>query len=125
MSAELQLVQRLSPRPIIYIRAKPVTCTNPTAAQAEQRLRFAIAAREASKYTVEQVARMVGGRVVEVNGVKAVQMPDGRILLRQQAYISYMLTGSKSADRKTKLPLWAQRLTTTVRFLYATPTPRT
>ncbi|MEM4454308.1 MAG: hypothetical protein QXT28_06345 [Thermofilaceae archaeon] len=116
---EVQLVRRTRPRELTYLRSAPVTILEPTPAQAECRLRFAEAAKLAARVTAEEAARLVGGEVVEVAGRKAVRMPDGRLLLPHQAYISALVRGWRSGRRKERLPLWAQRLATAARLLYA------
>lgn len=117
----VQLVRRTRPRELVYLRSAPATVAEPTPGQAECRLRFAEAARLAARVTAEEAARLVGGEVVEVAGRKAVRMPDGRLLLPHQAYISAYMNGWRSGKRKERLPLWAQRLSTAARLLY---TPR-
>jgi len=106
-SLEVQIVYR---KGRLYLRSLPITCSQPTPAQAEIRALFAIYARQASALSVEQVARIVGGEVVDVNGLKLIKMPDGRLLLKQQAYISYALRSYRSSLKKEKKPLWMQRL---------------
>ena len=53
---------------------------------------------------------MVGGEVVEVNGVKAVRLPDGRVIQKHQAFIKAMLTGWRSPYTRVTLPKWLRSL---------------
>jgi hypothetical protein len=116
---EIQLVVRTRPRLLVYARKVPVTVKRPTPAQAEVRLRFAEVVRESKRYTVEEVARMVGGEAVEVNGVKAVKMPDGRILMKHMAYVSHVMRGYKSPHARIQIPAWLEELSKR----YYTPIP--
>ncbi|RLE62833.1 MAG: hypothetical protein DRJ47_10095 [Thermoprotei archaeon] len=106
----IQLVLRTRPKLRIFVRKEPVTARRPTAAQAQCRLRFGELSKAARNYSHEEVARMVGGEVVVVNGKKAIRMPDGRILLKHQAFIKAMMTGWKSPDTRIHLPKWMQEL---------------
>lgn len=109
-----QLVIRWRPRLTVYVRAEPVTVRRPTPAQADARLRFGELARESKLYSVEEVAEMVGGEVVEVNGKKAIKLPDGRVLMKHQAFIKARLTGFRSQyTRVFRLPRWLSELSTT------------
>jgi hypothetical protein len=118
---DIQIVLRQKPREILYVRKPPPTILRPTPAQAEVRLRFAQAIRESKKYTVEEVARLVGGEVVEVNGKKAIRMPDGRILMKHIAYASHAMRGFRSQYRRVAVPAWLEELSKK----YYTPIPRT
>lgn len=113
---EIQLVMRLRPRPLLYARNKPITTTIPTPAQAECRLRFGEISRMSRHYSAEEVARMVGGEVVEINGRKYIRMPDGRILMKHHALIKHMLSGWRS--EKTRIPRTPQWLETLSRKYY-------
>jgi hypothetical protein len=106
----IQLVVRTRPRLLVYARRVPVTIWRPTPAQADVRRRFGEAVRESSRYTVEEVARMVGGEVVEVNGKKAIRMPDGRVLMKHTAYASYAMRGYRSPHRRIPIPAWLEEL---------------
>jgi hypothetical protein len=107
---EFQLVTRLKPRRTVYVRKAPTTIKRPTMAQAELRLRLAELSRESKLLTVEDVARMVGGEVVELDGRKAVKMPDGRILLKQMAYVKHMLGKYRSPYSRVRVPAWLEDL---------------
>jgi hypothetical protein len=107
---ETQIVLRTRPRPLVYVRRTPVTVKRPTPAQADARRRFGEAIRESKRYTVEEVARIVGGEVVEVNGVKAIKMPDGRILMKHMAYASHAMRGYRSPQRRIPIPAWLEEL---------------
>ena len=106
----LQLVLRLRPEPRAYVRAEPVTAARPTRAQAECRLRFGELARAARHFTHEEVARMVGGEVVEVGGRKAIRLPDGRLLLKHQAFMKATMSGWRSPHARAHLPAWLRQL---------------
>lgn len=106
----IQLVLRRKPGIVVYPRSTPVTVKRPTPAQAQCRLRFGELSRAARHYTHEEVARMVGGEVVEVNGRKAIKMPDGRLLQKHHAFIKAMLAGWRSPDTRVHIPLWLRRL---------------
>jgi hypothetical protein len=109
--AELvQLVVRTRPRLLVYVRRPPPTIWRPTPAQADVRRRFGEVIRESRRYTVEEVARMVGGEVVEVNGKKAIKMPDGRVLMKHMAYASYAMRGYRSPHRRIPVPAWLEEL---------------
>jgi len=113
----LQLVLRLRPELTVYARSEPVTVKRPTRAQAQCRLKFGELSKAAKHFTHEEVARMVGGEVVEVNGKKAIKMPDGRLLMKHQALIKAMLSGWKSPYTQVHIPTWlreASRLYTPV-----------
>jgi hypothetical protein len=107
---EVQIVVRTRPRLIVYLRRAPATVKRPTPAQADARRRFGEVIRESKRYTVEEVARIVGGEVVEVNGVKAIKMPDGRILMKHTAYASHAMRGYRSPQRRIPIPAWLEEL---------------
>jgi len=71
-------------------------------------------------FTAEEVARMVGGEAVVVNGRKAIKLPDGRILQKHQAFIKAMLTGWISPHTRVHLPKWLRELS---RTYYTLPIP--
>jgi hypothetical protein len=119
LSEELQLVVRTKPRLRVYLRKAPATIKRPTPAQAETRLLFARAVEEAKNLTIEQVAELVGGVVVEVNGKKAVMTPDGRVLMKHMAYVAHALRGYKSPRARVKIPAWLELLSRT----FYTPLP--
>jgi hypothetical protein len=106
----VQLVYRRGPRELLYFRRAPVTIKRPTPAQAEVRLRFAEAARESKLFTIEEVARLVGGEVVEVHGRKMIKMPDGRLLMKHMAYVSYAMRGYRSPQRRLPIPAWLEEI---------------
>lgn len=106
----VQLVRRSRPRETWYVRSAPATIHLPTPAQAECRLRFASVARAAARAPLEVVAEMVGGEPVLVDGREAVRMPDGRLLLKHQAYVSAVMQGWRSPSAKYEPPLWYRRL---------------
>jgi len=93
------------------VRALPITAYQPTRAQAKANLMFALAARISRLLTVEEVAMLVGGQVVEVNGRKAIRMPDGRLLLKQMAFVKWFMEGYRTGLAKPKPePLWLRQL---------------
>ena len=96
-----------------YVRLEPITVRRPTRAQAHCRLRFGELSRASKHFSAEEVARMVGGEVVEVDGVKAVKLPDGRILQKHQAFLKAMLTGWRSPYTRVYLPKWLRELSRT------------
>ena len=107
----LQLVLRWRPSPRPYFRAEPVTVRRPTPAQAEARLRFAEAARLARLLSPEQVAELVGGEVVEIQGKRWVRLPDGRVLPPQNALVKWYMSGWRSRHTRVyDLPAWLRRL---------------
>jgi len=106
----IQLVLRWRPRLVLYVREEPVTVRRPTRAQAHCRLRFGELSRASRHFSAEEVAEMVGGEVVEVNGVKAVRLPDGRVIQKHQAFIKAMLTGWRSPYTRVTLPKWLRSL---------------
>jgi hypothetical protein len=108
--SEIQYVLRESPRVRLYVRKTPVTVERPTMAQAELRYLFSEAVKEASKHTVEEVAALVGGEVVEVGGKKAIKMPDGRVLQKHMAYVKHALAGYKSPKARVEVPEWLEEL---------------
>ena len=107
---EVQLVLRTRPRVTLYARRTPVTYALPTPAQAEVRYLFAEAASRASELTAEEVARLVGGEVVVVDGKERIRMPDGRVLLKQMAYVRYALSGYRSGASRVEVPRWLEEL---------------
>jgi len=93
------------------VRALPITAYQPTRAQAKANLMFALAARISRLLTVEEVAMLVGGQVVEVNGRKAIRMPDGRLLLKQMAFVKWFMEGYRTGLAKPRPePLWLRQL---------------
>jgi hypothetical protein len=53
----------------------------------------------------------VGGQVVEVNGRKAIRMPDGRLLLKQMAFVKWFMEGYRTGLAKPRPePLWLRQL---------------
>jgi len=108
---KVQLVYRRRPREVVFPRSPPTTIVRPTRAQAECRLKFGELARASKHFTIEEVARMVGGEVVEVNGRKAVRLPNGRILQKHQAFVKAMLSGWRSEHSSgVKMPKWLEEL---------------
>jgi len=106
--ADVQVVVRSRPRQTIYVRKPPVTMWRPTPAQAELRYLFAESVRVAKELSVEDVARLVRGEVVDVGGKKAIRMPDGRILMKHMAYVKYALSGYRSPESGVKVPAWLE-----------------
>lgn len=54
---------------------------------------------------------MVGGEVVEVNGRKAIRLPDGRLLMKHQAYVKARTSGWRSEQSRIwRLPRWIEEL---------------
>jgi hypothetical protein len=106
----IQTVRRTKPKPIVYYRRRPVTYVRPSPAQAEIRYLFAQAVSEAKLLTAEQIAKMIGGEVVELNGKKYIKMPDGRILMKHMAYVKYLLEGYKSEKSGVKTPVWLEEI---------------
>ena len=82
----VKLVQRGGRVHVVLVRPR-----QPSEAQLRARRELAEASREASRLTVEEVARLVGGEVVEVKGSKKIRLPDGRVLSKQPAYVHYKL----------------------------------
>jgi hypothetical protein len=109
----IQVIRRTRPRELVYVRRLPATVARPTPAQAELRYLFAQAVRESGLLTVEQVARLVGGEVVEVGGRRYVRMPDGRVLQKHMAYVAYVLRGYRSPRRRLPRPAWLEELSRT------------
>jgi len=84
-------------------------------------LRFGELSRAARHFSVEEVAEMVGGEVVEVNGRKVVKLPDGRLLMKHQAFIKAMLTGWRSPDTRVHIPKWLREISRTYYTLPYSP----
>jgi len=96
-------------RPVV--RAVPATAEHPTSAQAASRAAFAVAAKVSRAFTVEEVAELVGGQVVEVNGKKLVRTPDGRLLLKQMAFVKWFMEGYRTGLAKPgPKPEWLRQL---------------
>jgi len=96
-------------RPVV--RAVPYTAEHPTDAQAMSRVMFGVAAKMSRFFTVEEVAALVGGQVVEVNGRKMIRMPDGRLLLKQMAFVKWFMEGYRTGLAKPRPePLWLRQL---------------
>jgi len=96
-------------RPVV--RAVPATAEHPTSAQAASRAAFAVAAKVSRFFTVEEVAELVGGQVVKVNGKKLVRMPDGRLLLKQMAFVKWFMEGYRTGLAKPgPKPEWLRQL---------------
>jgi hypothetical protein len=108
--SDLQIVVRTKPRLCIYVRKAPTHRDRPTPAVADVRLKFVQAVQESKGLSVEEVARIVGGEVVEINGVKAVRMPNGRVLLKHMAYVSHAMSGYRSSHARTERPMWLEEL---------------
>jgi len=116
----LQLVLRWRPSPVVYVRSEPVTVKRPTRAQAQCRLRFGELSKVSKHYTHEEVAELVGGEVVEVNGRKVIRLPDGRLLQKHQAFIKAMLSGWRSPHTRVSVPRWLEEVT---RYWVPVPPP--
>jgi len=82
----------------LILRNVPYTATNPTDAQLDVRINFGKLAQEAARMSAEEVARMVGGKVVG-GGKQLIQLPDGRILPKVAAYIEARFSGFESPYR--------------------------
>jgi len=96
-------------RPVV--RAVPATAEHPTRAQAMSRLMFGVAAKMSRFFTVEEVAALVGGQVVEVNGRKMIRTPDGRLLLKQMAFVKWFMEGYRTGLAKPRPePEWLSQL---------------
>ncbi len=96
-------------RPVV--RAVPATAEHPTEAQAMSRLMFGVAAKVSRVLTVEEVAALVGGQVVEVNGRKMIRTPDGRLLLKQMAFVKWFMEGYRTGLAKPRpVPEWLSQL---------------
>jgi hypothetical protein len=107
----VQIVFRKKPRELIYYRKPPITYVRPTQAQAELRYLFAIAVKESKNYSVEEVAKLVNGEVIERDGKKFIKMPDGRILMKHMAYVAYKLRGYRSEKKRVyELPEWLKEI---------------
>jgi len=109
----LQLVIRWKPRLTVYPRSEPVTIRRPTRAQAHCRSRFGELSGVGRFFSAREVAEMLGGEVIKVNGREAVKLPDGRILQKHQAFLKAMLTGFKSPYTRVHLPKWLRELSRT------------
>jgi len=96
-------------RPVV--RAVPYTAEHPTDAQAMSRVMFGVAAKISRFFTAEEVTMLVGGQVVEVNGRKMIRMPDGRLLLKQMAFVKWFMEGYRTGLTKPRPePLWLRQL---------------
>jgi len=96
-------------RPVV--RAAPATIEHPTSAQAVSRAAFAAAARVSRALTAEEVAALVGGQVVMVNGRKLIRTPDGRLLLKQMAFVRWFMEGYRTGLAKPRpKPEWLRQL---------------
>lgn len=96
-------------RPVV--RAVPATVEHPTDAQAMSRVMFGVAAKISRFFTEEEVAALVGGQVVEVNGRKMIRMPDGRLLLKQMAFVKWFMEGYRTGLAKPRpKPEWLSQL---------------
>jgi hypothetical protein len=96
-------------RPVV--RAVPATAEHPTDAQAMSRVMFGVAAKMSRFFTVEEVAALVGGQVVEVNGRKMIRTPDGRLLLKQMAFVRWFMDGYRTGLAKPgPKPEWLSQL---------------
>lgn len=107
---DVQVVVRRKPKLTIYVRKVPAGVYRPTRGQADARRRFLEVVKESSLLTIEDVARLVGGRVVEVNGRKIIEMPDGRHLMKHMAYVKHMLSNYKSPYSRVSIPAWLEEL---------------
>ena len=114
----MQLVLRTKPELNVYLRREPITYKYPTVAQALCRLKFSEVAEASKNFSIEEVAELVGGEVVEVEGRKAVKLPDGRLLTKHQAFIKAMLSGWRSGAAKTYVPKWLLETYYTYRRIY-------
>jgi hypothetical protein len=75
------------------------------------RLMFGVAAKMSRFFTVEEVAALVGGQVVEVNGRKMIRTPDGRLLLKQMAFVKWFMEGYRTGLAKPgPEPEWLRQL---------------
>jgi len=96
-------------RPVV--RALAATAEHPTDAQAMSRVMFGVAAKMSRFFTVEEVAALVGGQVVEVNGRKMIRTPDGRLLLKQMAFVKWFMEGYRTGLAKPgPKPEWLSQL---------------
>jgi len=96
-------------RPVV--RAVPYTAEHPTDAQAMSRVMFSVAAKISRFFTAEEVAMLVGGQVVEANGRKLILMPDGRLLLKQMAFVKWFMEGYTTGLAKPRpKPKWLRQL---------------
>jgi len=96
-------------RPVV--RALAATAEHPTDAQAMSRVMFGVAAKMSRFFTVEEVATLVGGQVVEVNGRKMIRTPDGRLLLKQMAFVRWFMEGYRTGLAKPgPKPEWLSQL---------------
>ena len=112
---ELEVVVRTKPKLTVYFRRRAITRVRPTPAQAEARLRMAEAMRIARLLSPEEVARIVGGEAVKVGEKVAVRMPDGRLLQKDMAFVSFYMRGWRSGKRRAAIPAWLED--TSKRFL--------
>jgi hypothetical protein len=101
-------------RPVV--RALPITAYQPTRAQAKANLMFALAAKISKALTAEEVAKLVGGQVVEVNGRKAIKMLDGRLLLKQMAFVKWFMEGYRLGSQSLSQSPVAKQLERSASF---------
>jgi len=99
-TAGLQLVQKgavIWAKKGAWFRNPPYT-VGPWAhtGQLEVRAEFGKLAQEAAGKSAEEIARIVGGTVIEGKTGKLIQMPDGRILPPVAAYIAAKMKGFRA-----------------------------
>ena len=99
----IQIVVRRKPRLTVYYRRPPSHIVYPSEYLAKSRTTFGELVREAKELTVEEVANIVGGRVYDKKR-KLVEMPDGRILPKVSAYVSYMMRGRRFGRTRPENP---------------------
>lgn len=99
-------------------RALPYTVYMPTSAQAEMAMKFAEIVKASKAFTIEEVAKLVNGKVIEINGKKFIEMPDKSIYLKQMALVKYYLKNYRSKNRKPlPKPVWYQNFEKSYRWL--------
>lgn len=115
---ELEALRRMSTRPYpmkgrryivlvkrggrIYFRRSPSKPPTPPKLRAWER--FKELTEEAKHLSFDEVARAVGGEVVELpKGGKAIKLPSGEILPKAAAYVRAKMKGEKYALPETQL----------------------
>jgi len=113
----LKKLARVTPSPpmkggkyIVYVRrrSKPYFRRSPTKPPTPPKrmtwITFAKLVKEAKKKSFEEVARLVGGEVVELpTGGKVIKLPSGEMLPKAAAYVRAMMKGKTFAIPETEL----------------------
>ena len=108
---EIQIVVRRKPRLVIFQRLKPYTTKFPTLGQEYMRKLFKKYVKESKNYTHEEIAKMIGGKVIVLpSGRKVIQCPDGKILPKASAYARYMIKNREAPIKRKKVSKWMKYL---------------